>query len=111
MSETKFAIIATASSIITAITGWWLGGRQSSKATEKDSITKGADMIVESTQKLQVLFEKLLEQETERANIEKEHKEACEKKLAEIKKENSEIKSENNEIKKRLNQLEKVVGK
>jgi hypothetical protein len=78
MSAHTSEIIIGISGVIAASTAWFLGGKQVAKNSERDTLTKGADQIVETSGKLLLTLEKMLEEE-------REHKKNCENSLAELK--------------------------
>lgn len=78
MSDYKSEILISLAGIVTSITAWILGGKQSSKNQTKDTLTAGADRIVETSNKLLTRLEQMLDEETK-------HKENCEKSLKEHK--------------------------
>jgi coenzyme F420-reducing hydrogenase alpha subunit len=85
MSSYITEIVAVGTSIASAIVGWRLGGRQRIKNENNDAITRGADQIVDSSTKLMNRLEEMLEQERTRVEIEREHRDMCEKSLREHK--------------------------
>jgi TolA-binding protein len=93
MSETKIAIIAGITTLATSIAAWVMGGRQATKSTEKDALTKGADQIVETSGKLLITLEKMVEDE-------RAHRLNCETQLDALKGEINKLRREFNEMKK-----------
>jgi hypothetical protein len=93
MSETKIAVIAGATTLVSTIAAWVMGGRQATKSTEKDALTKGADQIVETSGKLLITLEKMVEDE-------RTHRIDCETKLAALKGEIDKLKKDFSIIKK-----------
>ncbi len=85
MKEYAGEIITGISGLAVAAGAWFMGGRQAARGKEKDSLTKGADQIVDSSNKLLQNLEKWLEMERQRAEEERKHKETCEKALTEHK--------------------------
>jgi polyhydroxyalkanoate synthesis regulator phasin len=64
--------------VVTSTTAWFLGGRQRAKADSTDTLTKGADQIVETSNKLLGRLDSMLEEE-------RSHRAMCEKSLSEHK--------------------------
>jgi len=92
MKEYTSEIILIISGIVSAVTAWKLGGKQKMKATERQSLTKGADQIVDTSSKLLDRLELMLEQETQ-------HRENCEKSLRQHEKLIADLRFEVNELK------------
>jgi chromosome segregation ATPase len=90
-SEIVVGIIGLAS----AISAWFLGGRQKTKLSDRDSITNGADKIVDISNKLLESLENLLKQE-------RQHRLDCEKSLREQQRQIDQLKSEINNLKKMM---------
>jgi len=76
--------IATAG-VITAAGAWFLGGRQKNKNHSDEVLTRGADQIVDTSNKLLETLQHLLQEERNRVREEREHREMCEKSLKEHK--------------------------
>jgi len=75
--------IATAIVALTGMAGsWFLGGKQASRNKTNDSLTKGADQIVDTSNKLLAKLEQISNDERERAESERTHREICEKSLS-----------------------------
>lgn len=81
MSELAILLVGT----LTTATAWFLGGRQKATNEKTDSITVGVDRIVETSNRMIERFERLLDDESKRLEIEKEHREMCEVSLREHK--------------------------
>jgi hypothetical protein len=76
--------IATAG-VITTAGAWFLGGRQKHKNASDEVLTRGADQIVDTSNKLLETLQNLLSEERERVNEERKHRELCETSLAQHK--------------------------
>jgi peptidoglycan hydrolase CwlO-like protein len=85
MKEHIGEIVTGVVGIAAAAGAWFMGGRQAAKGAAKDTLTKGADQIVDSSNKLLQNLEKWLDMERNRAEDERKHKESCEKALNEHK--------------------------
>lgn len=76
--------IATAG-VITTAGAWFLGGRQKHKNASDEVLTRGADQIVDTSNKLLETLQNLLSEERERVNEERKHRELCETSLTQHK--------------------------
>jgi len=77
-NEYTSEIVVGVVGVVTSTVAWVLGGKQNIKLSEQDTLTKGADQIVETSGKLLTTLEKMLtEERTHRGN--------CESELAELK--------------------------
>jgi hypothetical protein len=76
--------IATAG-VITTAGAWFLGGRQKHKNASDEVLTRGADQIVDTSNKLLETLQNLLSEERERVNEERKHRELCETSLSQHK--------------------------
>ena len=77
MKEHLSEIIITATGVMTTASAWMLGGRQKSKNETRDTLTRGADQLVDTSKKLLKIAE-------EAAKAERERTHECQKKLAEL---------------------------
>lgn len=82
MKEYLTEIIIGTIGIATATTTWFLGGRQMTKNNNNETLVRGADSIVDSSNKLLDSLNSLVQQETARAQTEREHRENCEASLS-----------------------------
>ena len=78
MKEHAPEIVVATIGIVSTYVAWLLGGKQTAKNSKDDTLTRGADMIVESSQKLLQTLEKMLEEE-------RQHRKSCEDSLREMK--------------------------
>jgi hypothetical protein len=86
MKEYITEIVIGTVGIATATTTWFLGGRQMSRNNQNETLVRGADSIVDSSNKLLNTLNNLVEQETARAEVEREHRINCETSLAQQRK-------------------------
>jgi hypothetical protein len=77
-SEHSAEIAIGVTGLVTSMTAWFLGGRQRTKNDSTDTLTKGADQIVETSNKLLGRLDAMLEEE-------RSHRAMCEKALSEHK--------------------------
>ena len=103
MKEHYAQIMLIIGGIITTITAWNLGGKQKHRNENTDSITKGTDSLIGSLEKLVKIMEENLQKEVERTQIEREHRDACEKSLASHKKMINELQKEVKLLKQNVN--------
>jgi hypothetical protein len=85
MKEYASEITLIVSGLITTAGAWFLGGKQVSRNKTNETLTSGANQIVDSSKKLLETLERISEEEREKAIIERTHKESCEKSLLEHK--------------------------
>jgi len=95
--------------IITTAGGWFFGGKQASKGKTNETLTRGADQIVDTSNKLLEKLDQIATEERERTDIERArteteraHKVSCEESLREHKK-------MINDLKKKVGKLEKII--
>lgn len=105
-NDILLALIATGTGIVTTITAWVWGGRQKNKNERTDAITRGTDKIVETSNRMLDRLNEMVIKAQEAAEIEREHRNYCEKELSKIRKEFTRIKSDNQKLIKRIEQLE-----
>lgn len=84
MKEHTAEIVVGTIGIVTTYVAWLLGGKQQTKNSKDDTLTRGADMIVESSQKLLQTLEKMLSEE-------RQHRQSCEDSLREMRAEIDEL--------------------
>jgi hypothetical protein len=82
-AEIGLSVVGLVSATYNIYLHWRLGGKQTVDNQTKDSITAGTDKIVETSNKLLEKMEQMLMQESLRTKVEKDHRESCEKQLAE----------------------------
>jgi hypothetical protein len=85
MKEYYSEIAIATAGIITAAGAWFLGGRQKHKNHSDEVLTRGADQIVDTSNKLLETLQNLLNEERERVKEERTHRELCETSLLEHK--------------------------
>jgi uncharacterized protein HemX len=85
MKEYYSEIAIATAGIITAGGAWFLGGRQQHKNHSDEVLTRGADQIVDTSNKLLETLQNLLTEERARVKEERVHKQNCEDSLAEHK--------------------------
>ena len=102
MKEHLTEIVIGVTGVATTAAAWWFGGRQRNKNESDDILTRGADQIVDTSNKLLEMLNHLLAEERERTKEEREHREMCETALAHHKR-------MIDELKKKVNALEKKV--
>lgn len=86
-------ILQITTAIVVTSLAWFFGGKQSSKRKTENTLTQGADQIVDTSQKLLETLDGYLEQSRNREKKERTHKENCEKSLQEHKIEINTLKS------------------
>ncbi len=86
-AEIGLSVLGVASASYNIYLHWRLGGRQQAINSEKDTLTHGADRLIDSSNKLLDKMQLMLEQETERVNLERDHREHCENALKELREE------------------------
>ena len=84
MKEHAPEIVVATIGVVSTYVAWLLGGKQNAKNSKDDTLTRGADMIVESSQKLLQTLEKMLEEE-------RQHRQTCEDSMREMKLEIDEL--------------------
>jgi len=85
MKEYASEITLIVSGLMTTAGAWFLGGKQVSRNKTNETLTSGANQIVDTSKKLLETLERISEEEREKAEVEKRHKESCEKSLLEHK--------------------------
>ena len=88
--------------IATTAVAWYFGGKQRSKVEADDVLMRGADSIVDTTNKLLDRLNTIVEEERTRTNEERQHRETCEASLREHKK-------LIDDLKKKVSALEKTI--
>lgn len=78
-------VIIAAAGIATTAASWFMGAKQRSKNESHDTLTKGANQIVETTNKLLEMAQRAYEEE-------RQHRASCEQQLKELRQEIAEIK-------------------
>jgi hypothetical protein len=98
MTEYKTELLALISTVVAGWLGWRFGGKQTAKVAEKDSLTRGADQIVDTSGKLLDLLKSALEEERLRKEAEEklkleeqQHRNHCEAELIKVNKKLVEI--------------------
>jgi len=86
-AEIGLSVLGVVSASYNIYLHWRLGGKQEASNSEKDTLTHGADRLIDSSNKLLDKMQQMLEQEIERVNLEREHREHCETSLKELRKE------------------------
>lgn len=81
--------------VLTTASAWFLGGKQKAKNDHNDILTKGANQIVESSNRLVEMLERLLEEE-------RKHRTACEDLLLDHKKQINAMNKKIEELAKRF---------
>ena len=94
MKEYLGEIVTGVVGITAAASAWFFGARQASKRKDDNVLTKGADKIVDSSGKLLDKLNILLEQEQERTERERIHRETCEESLRRYKKQLDKVERE-----------------
>jgi len=85
MSGHLTEIVIGVTGVATTAAAWYFGGRQKNKNEKDDTLTRGADQIVDTSNKLLDMLNNLLTEERERTREERQHKQNCENSLAEHK--------------------------
>ena len=80
-AEIGLSVLGVVSASYNIYLHWRLGGKQHASNSEKDTLTHGADRLIDSSNKLLEKMQQMLEQEIERVNLERDHRELCEKAL------------------------------
>ena len=78
-------ILQITTAIIVTSLAWFFGGKQTSKRKTENTLTQGADQIVDTSQKLIETLDRYLSESRIREKKERMHKETCEKSLKEHK--------------------------
>jgi len=78
-------ILQITTAIIVTSLAWFFGGKQTSKRKTENTLTQGADQIVDTSQKLIETLDRYLSASRIREKKERTHKETCEKSLKEHK--------------------------
>jgi hypothetical protein len=102
MKEHLTEIVIGVTGVATTAAAWWFGGRQRNKVEKDDALTRGADQIVDTSNKLLSTLEALLKEERERVTEERTHREMCEASLGEHKRMIDELKRKVNALEKKL---------
>jgi hypothetical protein len=95
MSDKHNAIIVAVTGLLTGVAGWLFGGKQKLKIDSNDVLTKGADSIVETSNKLLTMLQVMVEEE-------RDHRKSCEESLKEHKNLISKLDSEIKQLKRKL---------
>jgi coenzyme F420-reducing hydrogenase alpha subunit len=99
-AEIGLSVVGLVSASYNIYLHWRLGGKQQASNSEKDTLTHGADRLIDSSNKLLDKMQQMLEQETERVKVERDHRELCETALKEHQKQLDILKKEVEELKK-----------
>lgn len=94
-------ILGLVSTIVTGLIGWYLGGKQQTKNSTLKATTSADGTVVDTTRELINLMKEMLAAETERKELEIQHKENCEKDLKEHKKLLDGLRKEVNQLKRK----------
>ncbi len=86
-AEIGLSVLGVVSASYNIYLHWRLGGKQQASNSEKDTLTHGADRLIDSSNKLLEKMQQMLEQEIERVNLERDHREHCENSLKELREE------------------------
>ncbi len=74
-------IVIGVTGVVTSIAAWMYGGKQRNKNEQNETLTSGTSKIVNTSNALLDRLQQLLDQETGRVALEREHRESCEKSL------------------------------
>lgn len=85
MREYITEIVIGVTGVATTGAAWYFGGMQKNKNEKNDTLTRGADQIVDTSNKLLDMLNSLLTEERERTKEERDHRQNCENSLAEHK--------------------------
>jgi chromosome segregation ATPase len=85
MKEYYSEIAITVAGVITTASAWFLGGKQNHKNASDEVLTRGADQIVDTSNKLLETLKQLLDEERQRSTAAVKHHQECETSLREHK--------------------------
>jgi hypothetical protein len=102
MSNYTSEVIIGVTGIVTSIAAWLYGGRQKNQNEQNDTLTSGTSKIVDTSNALLDRLQQLLDQETARTEIEREHRESCEASLREHKRMLEDLYIKYNDLQKKL---------
>ena len=102
MKEYTTEIVIGITGIATTAAAWYFGGRQRTKVESDEVLTKGADKIVDTTNKLLDRLNVIVEEERQRTQEERKHRETCEASLREHKRLIDDLKKKVNALEKKL---------
>lgn len=102
MKEHLTEIVIGITGVATTAAAWYFGGRQRTKVESDDVLMRGADSIVDTSNKLLETLKQMLEEERERTRVEHEHRQNCETLLKEHRKYIDELKRKVTQLEKKL---------